>query len=63
MDKKELRSRIRAQKRAMSEAEIAQKSERLGQLFASSSLYRRKPFMAIFPTIRRFELFPCWNVP
>lgn len=41
MDKKELRSRIRAQKRAMSEAEIAQKSERLGQLFASSSLYRQ----------------------
>ena len=41
MDKKELRSRIRAQKRAMSEAEIAQKSERLGQLFAASSLYRK----------------------
>ena len=41
MDKKELRSRIRAQKRAMSEAEIAQKSERLGQLFAASSLYRQ----------------------
>lgn len=41
MDKKELRSSIRAQKRAMSEAEIAQKSERLGQLFAASSLYRQ----------------------
>ena len=41
MDKKELRSRIRAQKRAMSEAEIAQKSERLGKLFAASSLYRQ----------------------
>lgn len=41
MDKKELRSRIRAQKRAMTEAEIAAKSEKLGQLFADSSLYQQ----------------------
>lgn len=41
MDKKELRSRIRAQKRAMTEAEIAAKSEKLGQLFADSPLYQQ----------------------
>lgn len=41
MDKKELRSRIRARKRAMSEAEIVQKSQQLGQLFAASPLYRQ----------------------
>ena len=41
MDKKELRSRIRAQKRAMTEAEIVEKSEKLGQLFADSPLYQQ----------------------
>ena len=41
MDKKELRSRIRAQKRAMTEEEIVTKSEKLGELFAVSPLYRQ----------------------
>ena len=40
MDKKELRRQIRAQKRAMTEAEITQKSEKLGELFAASPLYQ-----------------------
>ena len=40
MDKTELRRRIRAQKRAMTEEEIVIKSEALGKLFAESSLYR-----------------------
>lgn len=39
MDKKELRRRIRTQKRAMTEAEIIDKSEKLGELFAISPLY------------------------
>ena len=39
MDKKELRAQIRARKRAMTEAEITEKSEKLGQLFAASPLY------------------------
>lgn len=39
MDKKELRAQIRARKRAMTEAEITKKSEKLGQLFAASPLY------------------------
>ena len=41
MDKKELRSRIRAQKRAMTEADIVEKSEKLGALFAASDLYKQ----------------------
>ncbi len=41
MDKKELRSRIRAQKRAMAEAEITEKSKKLGALFAASPLYQQ----------------------
>ncbi len=40
MDKKALRSRIREQKRAMTEAEINEKSRRLGELFAASALYQ-----------------------
>ena len=40
MDKKELRRQIREQKRAMTEAEIVEKSEKLGALFAASSLYQ-----------------------
>ncbi len=40
MDKKELRSRIRQQKRAMSEAEIREKSEALGALFAGCPAYQ-----------------------
>ena len=40
MDKKELRSMIRARKRAMTEAEICQRSEALGKLFAASPLYQ-----------------------
>ena len=40
MNKKELRSIIRAQKRAMTEEMIVQKSEKLGQLFAASELYK-----------------------
>lgn len=41
MDKKELRSQIRARKRAMTEAQITEKSALLGQLFADSPLYRQ----------------------
>ena len=40
MDKKELRRQIRDQKRAMTEAEIVEKSEKLGVLFAASPLYQ-----------------------
>ena len=40
MNKKELRAQIRAQKRAMTEAEIDSKSARLGELFARSDAYR-----------------------
>ena len=40
MDKKELRRMIREQKRAMTEAMIVEKSEKLGQLFAASELYK-----------------------
>lgn len=41
MDKKALRSLIRAQKRAMTPDEIVRKSELLGQLLAKSEPYRR----------------------
>ena len=41
MNKKELRAHIRAQKRAMTEAEIVEKSEKLGELFTASTLYRQ----------------------
>lgn len=41
MDKKELRRRIREQKRAMSKAQIAEKSAALGRLLAASDSYRR----------------------
>jgi 5-formyltetrahydrofolate cyclo-ligase len=40
MDKKQLRREIREKKRAMTEAEIQEKSRRLGELFADSRLYR-----------------------
>ena len=40
MDKKELRAMIRAKKRDMTEEQIQQASERLGQLFAQSQLYK-----------------------
>ena len=40
MDKKELRRMIREQKRAMTEAMIVEKSEKLGHLFAASELYK-----------------------
>lgn len=40
MDKKELRRSIREQKRAMTEAEIEQRSARLGELFAASDAYK-----------------------
>lgn len=40
MDKKELRRKIREQKRAMSPAEIAKKSARLGELFFETEQYR-----------------------
>ena len=36
MNKKELRAQIRAKKRAMTEAEIAEKSLRVGELFLAS---------------------------
>ena len=40
MDKKELRRQIRDLKRAMTEAQIEEKSRRLGELFCQSELYR-----------------------
>ena len=40
MDKKELRRSIRDRKRAMSEEEIVQRSERLAQLFYASDAYK-----------------------
>jgi 5-formyltetrahydrofolate cyclo-ligase len=40
MDKKELRAQIRAQKRAMTEEQIRQKSEMLAEKFYASDLYR-----------------------
>ena len=40
MDKKELRSTIRARKRAMTEEEIVSRSQRLGELFAASEAYQ-----------------------
>ena len=40
MNKKELRKQIREQKRAMTEAQIVEKSERLGELFAASEAYK-----------------------
>ena len=40
MDKKELRKKIREQKRAMSEAQIVSASERLGELFLACDQYQ-----------------------
>ena len=40
MNKKELRSKIRAQKRAMTEEQIVEKSVRLGELFLASEAYK-----------------------
>ena len=40
VNKKELRARIRQQKRAMTEDQIASKSARLGELFAASEAYK-----------------------
>lgn len=40
MDKKALRREIREKKRAMSESEIVRRSERLGELFATTEAYR-----------------------
>ncbi len=41
MDKKELRAFIRKQKRAMTPAQIEEKSRRLGELFAATEVYRQ----------------------
>ena len=41
MDKKELRSFIRQRKRAMTEAQIQEKSQRLMELFCASDAYRK----------------------
>ena len=41
MDKKTLRTSIRAQKRAMTEEMIVEKSEKLGQLFRNSESYQK----------------------
>ena len=41
MDKKELRSMIRAKKRAMTEEEIVTKSEALGKLFRETEQYKK----------------------
>ncbi len=40
MDKKVLRRQIREQKKTMTEAEIASRSEKLGELFAATEAYR-----------------------
>lgn len=40
MDKQALRSRIRAQKRAMTQVQICEKSEKLARLFLDSQAYR-----------------------
>ena len=40
MNKKELRAQIRAQKRAMTEQQIVEKSLRLGELFLASDAYK-----------------------
>ena len=40
MDKKELRRTIRERKRAMTEEEIVQRSEKLGKLFVQSEAYK-----------------------
>ena len=40
MNKQELRARIRTLKRAMTEEQITEKSEKLAQLFLSSALYK-----------------------
>ena len=40
MNKQELRARIRAQKRAMTEEQIVEKSNALGELFARSEAYK-----------------------
>ena len=41
MNKQELRRAIRQQKRSMTEAEIEEKSRRLGELFAATEAYRQ----------------------
>ena len=41
MDKKELRDYIRKFKRAMTKEEITAKSEKLGELFLASDLYKQ----------------------
>ncbi len=41
MDKKELRAAIRARKRAMTEAEIESRSEKLGELLRASQAYQQ----------------------
>ena len=41
MDKKELRDYIRKHKRAMTKEQIAEKSEKLGELFLASDLYKQ----------------------
>ena len=41
MDKKELRDYIRKFKRAMTQEQIAEKSEKLGELFLASDLYKQ----------------------
>ena len=41
MDKKELRARIRQQKRAMTEEQIVEASARLGELFVNTPQYRQ----------------------
>lgn len=41
MDKKALRNQIRQQKRAMTEAQIVSASEKLGEKFVASALYRQ----------------------
>lgn len=64
MDKTELRREIRARKRAMTEAEIEERSAKLARLFFASRAYQNaKPSTDICPTTRRCARCPCWSVP
>ena len=59
MDKKALRATIRQQKRAMTEEEIASKSEKLGQLLAQNELYQNaKTFYGYLPYNQEVRTVP-----
>ena len=59
MDKKELRREIREKKRAMTEAEIVSRSEKLAQLFLSTDAYRNaKSIYGYLPYNQEVRTFP-----